>query len=77
MEMKRYSASTIDRDGKILILKEKEYKNLADFRSDIHANGLRIYRNHIAEGKRFDWILENTNADFWHWKQKTGIETLA
>jgi hypothetical protein len=76
IEMKKYSAVVKDVEtGEMHVLEKKEYRNLADFRHDIHANGFRVVRNVIAESERFNWIMNNTNSESWHWKQKTGITT--
>jgi hypothetical protein len=75
--MKSYSATVKEKGRKeAVILSSKSYNSLEEFRSDIKANGYRVYRNHIAETARYNWLLDNTNCDDWLWRQKTGIKTI-
>jgi hypothetical protein len=75
MGMKSYSATVREKGRKeIAVLSSKLYNSLEEFRTDIKANGYRVYRNHIAETARYNWILDNTNGDDRLWRQKTVIE---
>jgi hypothetical protein len=70
--MKLYSATVKDKKTKeIVFLKRKEYNSLTEFRQEISANGYSIFRNHIAESDRYDWIIDHTNAESWHWTKKS------
>jgi hypothetical protein len=75
--MKAYSATVRDIEGgRIFLLEGKCYNSLKEFRSEIKANGCRVYKDRIAETSRFNWILENTNGDAFEWRQKTGTFTI-
>jgi hypothetical protein len=74
--MKAYSATVREKGHNEVVILCKSYNNLEEFKADIKANGYRVYRNHIAETARFNWILDNTNGDDCFWRQKTGIETI-
>lgn len=55
--MKTYIASVRDKETKQIQLIEREYKNMAEFKTDLYANGYSV--RFITTPEKFDEACEN------------------
>jgi hypothetical protein len=70
----KYSATVRNRKtGEFVILENKEYPSISAFRRDINRNGYSVYHNHVADAERYNFILNYTNGEPWHWKIKQQV----
>jgi hypothetical protein len=74
--MKTYKASVYDKDTKRYVIIESEYNRKSDFISDLRLNGYRVNPTHVKEKDVFDYITENTNCNWWDWKEIKTLPTL-
>jgi hypothetical protein len=70
----KFSATVKDRQtGELIHIENKEYPNITAFRKDLARNGFSIHKNHIAESERYNFILNYTNGESWHWDIKQQV----
>lgn len=67
--MKKYSAIVKD-NGKMVFIKNQEYRTKGDFVHDLRRNGYRVNPVKVKPSDVFEYIINHTNCEPWDWELK-------
>ena len=66
--MTMYKAICTAPDGQKLII-ESDYASKKAFAYDLRKNGYKVNNNKVHTKAKWDWVMENTNALPWDWRE--------